>query len=207
MPVQKLENDFFRIRRLKLETGNDGKTLLRFFGDPHIDAYLLCFSSGAPVRCEQLQQSLSEEELLELLDCKTVQKDGFRLQGVSRRQVLNGVFRDFQIAPPATVQVWAMVHAEGNTVILYVPDDDQICFAPILYHVELQRSGEQISLTVSIKDPQLYPDGALAYQVNQEHRIPIPRDCINTVIQFKASPEDEIRVLPDDAYSGQYKKI
>src|SRR5699024_2472064 len=143
-----------------------------------VDGYVLCFSSGAPVRCKQLQQSLSEEELLALFYCKCVQKDGFRLQGVLRRQMLNGAFRDFQLAPPATIQVWAMVRGEGDQITLYVPDDDQICFAPILYQVELQRSGEHVALTVRIQDPPLSPDGALGYQVNQKNRIPIPRDCI-----------------------------
>ena len=207
MPVQKLENDLFRIRRLKLETGNDGQNVLRFFADPHVDGYVLCFSSGAPVRCAQLKQSLSEEDLAVLFGCKSVQKDGFRLQGVLRRQMLNGAFRDFQLAPPATIQVWAMVRGEGDQITLYVPDDDQICFAPILYQVELQRSGEHVALTVRIQDPQLYPDGALGYQVNQENRIPIPRDCINVPIWFRAAPEDEIQVMPDDAYGGQYKRI
>lgn len=207
MPVQKLENNIFRIRHLRLETGTSGRRTLYFTGGPSIDVYVLCFTSGMPIKVEELQKQLDENDLEHLMNYETLQKENFWLQGVPRRLITNGSFSNFKVEPPATIQVWAMTRAEYGKAVLYVPAEGQVCFAPILYHVDVQRQDKTVVLEISITDANLYPDGALFYQVNAEKRIPIPKEYINCPIQFRVAPGDEIKVLPDEQYRGQYQKV
>ncbi len=206
MPIQKALRTY-QIRNLNLTMDRQGMYLT--LTCPEADAYLLCFTKGKSVVCENLD--LSEEELNEL--CRNqaiIDKGEYRLQGVrSRAFHTASQYRGFRAVPPEQIQVWAMSYDRfHNITTLHFPErsEDQLVFIPMRYSFECRRNDAISSIKITMLDQGVYEDGALMYKVGGASPIPIPRGAVGREIRVLNPVDERIQIVTDDKYGGRYKQ-
>ena len=194
-----------RIPRVHLDADSQG--LFLELNCPNATGYVLCFSIGAPVEVSQLQ--LTENDLRNLYNGRSLQMDSFRLQGVPRRVFhAMAVYRKFEVVPPEQIQVWAMSYAPFDDIVtLHVPEKstDQLCYAPLRYTFHVRMDGEINYLTVKLLDHGKYDNGALAYQVGDSLPIPIPASAFGREIPVKTGVQKRLNVVVVPEYVGKYQ--
>lgn len=211
MSILKLDSDAYTIRDLILNTDEKGRYLSLVCS--YATAYALCFSSGAPIRREELD--LTEEELCSLHNGGEVERDAFRIQGVPRNVFeAMPVFRDFHAVPPEQIQVWSMALRPNGEAILYVPDDPEYStrYVPLRYQVQFTQGEYKKNvlkpgtLRVRLLDAGQYTDGALMYQVGNSLPIPLPGECLDSTIPVLNGSEP-VKVVVSQAFQGKYKPV
>ena len=211
MPIEYLNTDAYAVKELTLGTDSLGCYISLVCAKA--TAYVLCFSAGDPVGIQDL--SLSEEELFQLHEGGSLERDTFRLQGV-RKQVFDAmpVFRGFRTSPPEQIQVWSMAVRSAGEVVLYATEDKkaQTCFVPMRYMVRyepgkpLRGSEEQVGfLTVRLEGGGKYTDGALLYQVGECLPIPLPGSLLEVPIPLRVTPGSVVKVVVDERFKGKYE--
>lgn len=182
MPVNVLDNNLYRINRLKVEY--DKNTPYLTMNPGKSTACVICVSKNGPVQAEDLD--LTEKQLSELHMGATLDfpEKGYSLQGVTRQELSAAPeFSDFKIAPPAYVQVWGMTTNINLGTVLYLPENtlDQCVLVPVGYSVQLENG----QMWVWIQRVDGYVDGDLMYQVDDHKPIPIPRAGLNQALPIR----------------------
>lgn len=210
MPILALSSAAYTVQQLTLGSDHHGRYLSLVC--PRAAAYALCFSSGAPIRREELD--LTDEELSTLCSGGKVQRDNYRILGVPRN-IFNAmpVFRNFQAVPPEQIQVWSMDFSSDGAPILYVPDDPapSTCYVPLRYTVEFtpgvsrqNKAPQPGLLRVRLLDEGQYADGALMYQVGNSLPIPLPQGCLNDTPIPILNENEPVKVIVSPAFQGKY---
>ena len=158
MPVKIQENQMFRIRDLKVEYDKDSPALTMNPGKS--ETCVICVCKRGPVPVEDL--SLTERDLSVLFTGGKLNfsDKGFTLQGVTRHALAASPrFRNFEMKPPAYVQVWGMSNHVDGSLILHVPQDsrEQCVLVPVGYRLE---QGEGYAC-VWVQTDKGYEDGYL----------------------------------------------
>ena len=195
----------YQIKNLKL--GTDGRGMYLSLVCPAADGYCLCFTKGAPVTREELND-LTEEELRELLQGREIAKGRYRLQGV-RANVFhaNPSFRNFKAAAPEQIQIWSLSYKQlANEAVLHFPDDpeSQLTFIPMRYRWSVRRDNGFVILNVELLDNGEYESGVLMYRVGNTLPIPIPEAKIGKNIRLRVPANEEVRVIVNEEYQGKY---
>lgn len=211
MPVMPIDVEALRVQNLELGIGPERYQLSCSCG--FAESFALCFSKR-PLRRQDLD--LTEQELYLLYqgtNGKTLEKDGYRLQGVPRNVFsISNHFSDFTTTPPERIQVWSMTRAIDGSVSLYVPDTPgrETCFLPLRYRVQNTPGRERgmVELTILVNATEIsgYEDGALLYCVGDSQPIPIARECLNHPIRIRANGLP-VKVMVSEVCCGQYQCI
>lgn len=209
MPVTRPNVALYNINNLRLDyderSGRYGLSL----DCPHATAFTLCLGRNLPLaNPEQLE--LTEEDLRMLHMGQSLNKKGYRLIGVaSRTFYAMPVFRGFETEPPQTIQVWSMRAApDGAIYLYYTPDREAVRHVPLRYSVQVQRSGPQTTLKVTLSDQLMksYANGALMYQVGSCSPIPLPSAWLNRDIPLQVPDGEDIRVLAASGQENNYRR-
>lgn len=194
----------YQIRNLQL--GTDGRGMYLSLVCPAAEAYCLCFTQGTPV--EQKDLDLSEDELNDLLQGGTIERDRYRLQGVpANRFHANPSFRNFKAVPPEQIQIWSLSHKRiTNETLLHFPEqvESQLTFIPMRYHYTVTQTGEYINLRIELLDKGSYQNDVLMYQVGNTMPIPVPAVMLGKNIRLKITSNENVKVIVRDDYKGKY---
>lgn len=204
MPIEKLNSNLYRIKELNVGFDKTGRFLSMNPG--HSDACVICISRERPLSIDDL--TLTNEDIKMLYNGHTLSfsDQGYTLKGITRHQMAAAAqYRDFELKPPAYVQVWA-IGAPQKGMTLYVPEDpnEQMVLVPVFYTVTDTGS----TLTVSLDHKDGYMNGDLLYQFDNHMPIPIPKSVLDLAIPIRRSG-DQLRVIPSGNASHKYiqKKI
>ncbi|MBM6871315.1 hypothetical protein H7U37_11690 [Pseudoflavonifractor phocaeensis] len=210
MPILPLSSAAYTVQQLTLGSDSHGRYLSLVC--PRAAAYALCFSSGAPIRREDLD--LTDKDLSALCSGGNIQRADYRIQGVPRN-IFNAmpVFRSFQAVPPEQIQVWSMDFYSNGKPILYVPDDptSSTCYVPLRYTVQFtpgvyrpNKAPQPGLLQVRLLDAGQYADGALMYQVGDAMPIPLPEAYLNDTFIPILNENKPVSVVVSPMFQGKY---
>jgi hypothetical protein len=201
MPVVTLNNNVFKVTDVVVDCDDQGYYVRLNVG--HCDAVVLCVSQYDPISQQDLNLSEADLQRLFLGGRLENAEKGYMLQGITRQQIAGtSRYRNFQMTPPAFVQVWGMKQGGLGTELMY-PEDmtTQMWRVPVVYSYTCA----QDALQVSIKLAAGYQDGDLMYRVAGHLGIPIPKAYINRRIPLHPGTAAEVVPAPGAEEKYIYK--
>lgn len=197
MPIEKPNNNLYRIKELTIGTSSDGYYLSMNPGKAR--ACVLCISRQGMLGAKDL--SLSEDDLNYLYSGGKLEFPDYVLQGITGHQLAAlAQYRNLHLQPPTYVQAWSMAPGTNGTV-LYIPEDpqEQMTLVPVHYRI----SANGTSLKVTLDEDKGYADGDLLYQQEGHMAVPIPKSWIGRPIPLRGAAT-KYRVVPDAAVAKNY---